>query len=455
MPPSLQDRFTRLTQHSFFRKTFWSIIARMGGLAMQLGYFVLVARALTVQEYGLFIGVSALASLLISFAGFGSGDLLVKNVARDRSLFREYWGSALLTSAVASTLLIATCMAASELFFAKALAGEGSPLVIFLILLSDILCLTLWNIAGDAFSSLDKLYQVAQTDLLYAANKLVAAGILTWGVWGAPTLQLWAWLYCISSVITALICVVMVNVTLGMPRFKPATAISNLKEGVFFSLSYSAEKVNGDIDKTMLASAASFSAAGLYAAGSRFLTAAYTPLQVLFNNSYMRYFKHGASGIGGSLGFARRLLLPVVGYGLAAAAGFWLFAPLLPQILGESYGDTVVVLRWLSPYVLILGVQAIAADTLTGAGFQSWRSGVNVATALLNIGLNLWLIPVYSWQGAVWATLASDGAKLLVLWAMVLWLQSQESHRAAVAIASKVVLSTDVASPSEHAIASD
>ena len=429
MPQFLKDRLAKIYQHQFFRKTFWTLIARLGGLGMQLGYFVLVARALTVEEYGLFIGVSAMASLLISFAGFGSGDILIKNVSRDRSLFPEYWGNALLTAVISSALLICTCLAASQIFF----ANHGSPLIVSLILFSDIFCLTMWNIAGDAFSAFDKLYQVAQTDLLYAANKLMAAIILIMGVW-SPTITTWAWLYCISSVVTAIYSIGLVCSSLGMPRFKPALALKNLKEGVLYSLSYSAEKVNGDIDKTMLASAATFEATGLYAAGSRFLTAAYTPLHVLFGNAYMRYFKHGANGIRGSFSVGRRLLPMVLAYGCLATAGFIGMAPLLPRLLGEAYADTVTVLRWLSPYVLLLGVQAIAADTLTGAGFQSWRSGVNVATALLNIGLNLWLIPAYSWQGAVWATLISDGAKLLVLWAMVLFLCYQEPSQPSSAV---------------------
>ena len=273
----------------------------------------------------------------------------------------------------------------------------------------------------DALSAFDKLYQVAQTDMLYSVNKLVAAIILVMGVW-SPTITTWAWLYCISSVVTAIYSLGLVCSSLGMPIFRPVMAIKNLKEGVMFSLSYSAEKVNGDIDKTMLSSAATFEATGLYAAGSRFLTAVYTPLQVLFNNAYMRYFQHGENGIRGSFSVGKRLLPVVSAYGCLATLGFIWLAPLLPRLLGDAYADTVIVLRWLSPYVLILGIQTIAADSLTGAGFQSWRSGVNVATAIFNIGLNLWLIPVYSWKGAVWATLISDGTKLLMLWGMVWFL---------------------------------
>ncbi|NJR68142.1 MAG: oligosaccharide flippase family protein [Synechococcales cyanobacterium CRU_2_2] len=419
----IKARLDAILQHSFFRKNLFTLVARLAGLGMQLGYFILLARSLKIEEYGLFIGIAAMASLLISFAGFGSGDLLVKNVSRDRELFRDYWGNALLTTLIASSILIVACLIVAHTFFAV----HTSVLTIFLILLSDILCLTLWNLCGHAFAALDLLYKVAQLDIVYSSGKLVAAVVLSLQVW-PPTIDTWAWLYCSSSVVTAIISIVSVIHAAGRPTLKPDLILHNLKEGIYFSLSYSAEKINGDIDKSMLASMATLEATGLYAAGSRFLTAAYTPLQVLFGNCYMRYFKYGHEGIRGSFSFGKRLLPAVLAYGLLTTTGFAFLAQLVPYVLGESYRNTVMVLHWLSPYILILGVQAIAADTLTGAGFQSLRSSVNVGAALINIGFNLWLIPLYSWRGAIWATLISDGSKLIVLW-LIVWALSRQQQR--------------------------
>ena len=49
--------------------------------------------------------------------------------------------------------------------------------------------------------------------------------------------------------------------------------------------------------------------------------------------------------------------------------------------------------------------------------------------AVFNILLNLWLIPAYSWRGAAWSSLASDGMLALSLWVTVLWLGRQEGAR--------------------------
>lgn len=419
----VKEKLLRLAHRSIVRKTFWLMVARVLGLLMQLAYFFIIARVLSAKEYGLFIGIAAMASLVMSFASLGSGDVLIKYVSRDNHLFSKYWGRALTLSTVFSSVLLVLCLLASQVFF----AGKVSLVIVTLVLFSDLFCLTLWNIAGHAFTAFDMLDKVAYTDLFYGVSKLLAAVLLAY-YFHEDGLGAWAWLYCASSIATSLFSLGLVTRELGGPRWKQTWNFADFKEGVYFSVGYSADRINGDIDKTMLASSATLQAAGVYGAGDRFLTAAYTPLQVIFSATYMRFFKHGSSGLKGSLAFAKRLLPIVCLYGAVTTAGFLLFSPLIPIILGDSYGDTIAVLRLLSPYILILGVQAIAADTLTGAGFQSIRTGIHLITALFNFALNLLLIPRYSWQGAAWATLISDGLKLVVLWLTVFFLYRKEKR---------------------------
>jgi len=53
---------------------------------------------------------------------------------------------------------------------------------------------------------------------------------------------------------------------------------------------------------------------------------------------------------------------------------------------------------------------------LTGAGLQRYRTAGQVAAVVLNFLLNLWLIPAYSWRGAAWSSLATDGALGVMIW---------------------------------------
>jgi O-antigen/teichoic acid export membrane protein len=106
-----------------------------------------------------------------------------------------------------------------------------------------------------------------------------------------------------------------------------------------------------------------------------------------------------------------------------------LFAPIVPYILGSDYNNAVDALRWLAPIPLFRGLQHFGGDILSGTGFQGLRSALEVIISVFNISINLWLIPLYSWQGAAWCSLASDGLLMLMLWSMVAFLYYKQNSK--------------------------
>jgi O-antigen/teichoic acid export membrane protein len=47
----------------------------------------------------------------------------------------------------------------------------------------------------------------------------------------------------------------------------------------------------------------------------------------------------------------------------------------------------------------------------------------------LNFGLNVYLIPSYSWRGAAWASLLTDGSLGAMNWIVAIYLLKGELHR--------------------------
>jgi O-antigen/teichoic acid export membrane protein len=85
-------------------------------------------------------------------------------------------------------------------------------------------------------------------------------------------------------------------------------------------------------------------------------------------------------------------------------------APLIPRILGPGFSQSTSALRWLCLIPVFRSVQTLSGAALTGAGYQSYRTGAQVVAAVLNFASNLWLIPAYGWHGAAWSSLITDGA---------------------------------------------
>src|SRR6202142_4310463 len=104
----------RVRQSVLARNSIWMFLGYGVRIIVQAGYFVLIARALGPRGYGAFVGATALINIVGPFGGLGAGNLLVKNVSRDKSLFSVYWGNALFLLAVSGLLLLGVIVLAAH-----------------------------------------------------------------------------------------------------------------------------------------------------------------------------------------------------------------------------------------------------------------------------------------------------------------------------------------------------
>jgi O-antigen/teichoic acid export membrane protein len=403
------------------RNTLWMLAAQGVGLGMQIAYFVVLARALGVEEYGVFVAITAFAAVVMPFVGLGLGDLLIKEVSR-RGAFREYWGNALGVMGGVSALLMGWMVFGAMHWLPRSI----HPLTILLILLSDMLFLNLWDLCGKAFLAIDRVSLAARVKVLLNFTKLSMA-VLFFLFFREAGIEGWAGLYLLSTMMAAIGGIVWVTRLQGAPRL--ALGRVDFLQGFYFSVGESASSINAGIDQTMLASLSTLEATGAYAAAYRCIAVGYLGLHAIGGATYARFFQQGEEGIRGSLRFARRLLPVVCLYGMGTCLGFLLFAPYVPRILGAEYLGAVEAIRWLAIVPLLLSLQFLVSDALTGAGFQGMRSGIQVCSAVCNVGLNFGLIPLYSWKGAAIATLVAEGLKLIGLCgvAMGLALRGEEN----------------------------
>lgn len=417
----IRSKTKNLLQSSLARDTFWLLLSKLFTVVIQAGYFIIVARLLGKENYGSFLVITATANIVFPFVALGSDHVLVKNVATNRDSFKTFWGNTLVLLTANGAVITIILLLLSPFIFPTELAWG----TILLILLADLLCLGLFDISLKALIAGDLVKKTAQLGIFSNCGKLLAALSLFVFV-AQPNITNWSYLYLTSSVFTAVIAILLVNKMLGSPRPIWSHLKSNVKEGIYFSISASAHNINANLDKSMLGKLSSVAAAGIYGSAYRFIDVGNVPLLALSGATYTRFFQHGVSGIKGSLGFARRLLPMIAFYAIASIIGYWILAPYIPVILGEEYRDAIDALLWLSPLPAIAAFQYLAADTLTGSGHQKARSIVQVAAAIINIILNIILIPRFSWQGAAWATLISDSLRLICLWLIVLILLRRE-----------------------------
>jgi O-antigen/teichoic acid export membrane protein len=409
-------------QRPELRQTLWMLSSHGMRLVLQGVYFITVTQALGPKEYGAFIGAAAFVDIVAPFSTLGAGNLLVKNVSRDRACFSTYWGNGLWLMIVSASLLIVGL----EIVGHWVLPNTISPWLLLFAAMTNLLGGRALDLTANAYQSVQRIQRTAQFTLLPHIIR-VAAALLMVALIPHPTGTDWALVSLISIGSAGVLAILCVNYELGKPELALQQLKGEVREGSYFAVGYSAQTVYNDIDKTMLARLSTLEATGMYAAAYRLIDMAFVPLKSILTVAYAKFFKQGASGIRGSIKVAQRLLPIMAGYGLVAGLGLLFCAPIVPLLLGEKYAASVQVLKWLAPLVFLKGLHYIAADALSGADLQFQRSVVQIGIAVMNVLLNLWLIPRFSWHGAVISTLISDGMLMVVLWSLVAWRYRQET----------------------------
>ncbi|MGB5636576.1 MAG: oligosaccharide flippase family protein [Waterburya sp.] len=411
---SLASIARKLSQSERLKGSFTIFKSFMFRLVFQGIYFVILARSFAPERYGAYVGIVAIVSVFIPFSSWGSEKIIIQNVSRDRNVFREYWGTGILKTLIFGSLFISLI-----LIIYRFIPISGiSIYAVFFIALANLIFLRLNDLVRDSFVGIGLLNYTGRVIFLVSLNRFFAVLLLI-ALYDQPSIEVWTMLYCLATFCAAATSTYLLVKHVEYPKFNLSKVKQDLRLGFSFAVGISAQSIYNDLDKSMLAKLSTLESAGIYGAAYHILNVSLMPILSLAMASFRNFFQKGASGIQGSFALCKKLLPMSLGYSLIAIAGIGIFAPLIPLILGSGYTDSAIALVWLSPTIFFRTMHIFAADTLTGANFQSARSTCQVLIAIINGLLNLWLIPLYSWRGAIGATIISEFLLMAFLWGAV------------------------------------
>jgi O-antigen/teichoic acid export membrane protein len=393
----------RLVREGVARDTSFLFVGFSGRVLAQALGFVLLARALGPADLGRFSATLAVTVLLTPFVELGAYNLAVRDITAGIEE-RRVLGSTLALTALALPPALAVLLVLSRVL----LPAIAWPAVV---------AIGVGNLVGARLTSLFRGVFVgrgevwgagaieAAAGLLYLAGALVVSAT-------AGTFHTWAWIYCAQSVGVGLAGLLVLVGRFGWPRWTVGAVRARLGEGIHFGIGSVAQNANAELDKALLARLSSLESAGVYAASTRALAVAITPAMAFFGAVYRRFFRAGAEGLPASRRLAFEVAPAALGYGLLAAAGIAIAAPLLARFFGKGFSDAASTLRWIAPLVAIEVLTYPFLDALTGAGLQPIRTLAQVGALGLGVVMNLLLDARFGWRGAATASLVSQGALL-------------------------------------------
>lgn len=420
---NLKAHIERLGNNRLAMNTLSMFMGQGLRLVIQAAYFILMAHRLGPAEYGRFVGVTALVAIVSPFVGIGSDKLLVKHVANDRSRMGLAFTSGLCVIVVTGVVATGLTLALSRWI----LPASATAFMVAMICFADLIAFRIVDLTASAFQAAEHMAMTARLNVSLSAFRLFGMLGLAVASRNATALS-WSEVYAGTTVIAMVTALVSVRRIVVSPAVSVHWIRSQLPEGFAFAIGQSAQTVYNDLDKTMLARLATVEATGIYAAAYRLIDVSFTPVRALLFAAYPSFFRFQGD-LAGSVAFAKGLLRRPVVISSILFVAILLFAPVVPLVLGVEYSRAVETLRWLSLLPLLKSVHYFLADALTGAGYQARRMGVQIAVALFNIGINLWLIPRWSWRGAAWASIASDTLLVVLLWLTILASQRSRSNQ--------------------------
>jgi O-antigen/teichoic acid export membrane protein len=411
----------RMRTRGLLRDTTHLSIGQGFRLIIQAAYFVLIARSLGADAYGAFVTVVAMAALLGPFSGLGTANLFIKNVRSGKREASICWGNGIVLTVLSGTLLSCLGVGLSALLHLKTV-----PLVVTIVCVADLVLLKVTELAAFGFAAMDQMKQTSIQSVVVSFLRL--GGIVALVVTVHPvTLDLWVLTYLFTTLLGTLYALVKGWQLWGRPVVDLRAIREDATEGVFFSVAGSATTIYNDIDKIMLSRLADLAATGVYGAAYRVIDVTMTPVRSLAAAAYPHFFRKGVGGMAQTYPYALSLIAKTSIYGALASAGLWLIAPILPHILGNQYRGVLPAVRWLALIPLLRCLHSFMADALSGAGLQRIRTGIQVMVALVNIGLNVVILPRYSWRGAAWTSLGCDGL-LVVLFCSTAFHYRRQQH---------------------------
>jgi len=377
---------------------------------VQTFYFIVLARLLGATQYGILAGATALIAVASQYSSLGSGFVVLRHVSPDLSKFRLYWGYVLTSTLLAGTVIVVVVMVASHW-----LLRSVNPVTILCLALGDSFFGQITNGAGRVFQTFERMHFTALISLLTNTLRLCIAVVLLMVLHHATATN-WAVALMSVSFVAALIALVAVTRVFGTPRFSLSLLRRHTSEGILFSSTISTSAVYNESDKVLLGHYGMNAANGIYTMAYRAIDTTFMAIRSIHSAAFPRFCREGAAGIVQTRRFARRMLGKTFWISVAISLVLFVTAPLIPIVVGEGFAASVTALRWLCVIPVLRSFHLSAGDALAGAGYQRFRFMYELSAALGNLGINIWLIPRYSWRGAALSSLATDGALALVSW---------------------------------------
>ncbi len=387
---------------SVLRNSAASIAGQFATLAVGLISSVYVARTLGSKQFGMLAWATGLTGIVMAFANLGIDNILVREVAKHRERAAKYLFSAFLLKTFSASL----CMAGIVTYL-HVRGYSGMQLAVGYILCTTVI-LEGFNFAcRSVLTGLERQDTTALLSLVVGLLRVASVILL---VWLGFNIVLVAWATVAGCLLMVVGQVAIIRRLSGdSSGADRGVSVMLLGQGWTFLLSQALAGFFDRSDYLILEAWKGPDPVGLYSAAYRIIDIAFVAGYSYSAAMFPILSRRAAQEDGGrdrAVAKATRYLV-LVGFP-GSMLVFLLSHELIAAIYGPKFaaaGGCLALLMWsrIAMFTVLPGQQSVAARQA-----QLWLVPPIVVRLVLNLGLNFYLIPRYSYIGACWAMIISE-----------------------------------------------
>lgn len=373
-------------------------------------FFLVLARNYGQEGIGQYSFAMALTGVLVVFADFGLQNLSIKDMSRDRDQVANYYGRLM---AVRLLLSVAVC---SALVGMTAFLPFSEEMKLILIVIGAYqIFITLVNGFGAVFVALESMHVTSLLEVSLRATTAIT-GIAI--VWGGGSLLLAVSSLPVMTILHVALGYFLTHRRCGALRLSVTLAGVRQVLGDAFPYALHAlfELFSSRVALIFIGFMLSAGAVGIFNVAYRFVfVLLFIPVfarLAIFPVASRLYMTSPEQ-----LKELYRITLNLaIVFGLPMAAGIWLIAPKLIEMLyGLEFVQSVEILRWLAWLIPVVFLRCIMEMFLIASDRQRAVTRSHLLIACLGALLHFWMIVWLGLQGAAAATLLAEILLIVLL----------------------------------------
>lgn len=377
------------------------VVAKLASVA----FYVAIARELGEGGFGDFMFALSFTTLLLVASGFGTEDLVAREVARDRSRLDDYLSNAIALKVASSIALLALAAA----FVNLAGYSEDARLAVYLVG-GGVAVENLGRSFGSVFQATERM-ELLSVSLIMQRVATAGAGIAVLAA-GGGIVEV-SLIFFGGSLLGLAVAAIVMRRYVARPRMAIDRSrwLPILRAGIPIGLVTMVLTVLLKVDQVLLSflEGGDNSEVGFYGAAFRLVEATMF-ISWSFAAAFLPWVAHRGPEEGERLGQGYELALKALSAVLVpiGVAFVILAEPLIDLLYGEAYEAAVGPLRWLGVTTVFYGLNMLASTLLVARDRPLDFARICAIVVVLNIALNLALIPPLGATGAALAAAISS-----------------------------------------------